>query len=180
MRIIAGEYKSRIIKSPRKRSTHPMSEKIRGAIFNSMGDISGLTIFDPYAGSGAIGFEALSRGAKSVLACEVEGKAFDVIKENAEKLGLDELKFKVVQANCVTYIKNNPNEFDIIFCDPPYYDVRPNQLDKISKHVARGGLFILSLPLSEVSLEFDGFSEVSSKKYGNAQIKFLKKLALHK
>ena len=175
MRIIAGEYKSRIIKSPRKRSTHPMSEKIRGAIFNSMGDISGLTIFDPYAGSGAIGFEALSRGAKSVLACEIEGKAYDVIKENAERLRLEEPNFKVVQANCVTYIKNNPKEFDIVICDPPYNNVKPDQIEALAKYTKKNGLLLLSLPPSEVLLTFKSFKEIHSKKYGDAHLKYLQK-----
>ena len=70
MRIIAGDLKGREFKSPRGRTTRPMSEKTRGALFNTLGDIEGLSVLDGFAGSGALVFEAISRGAVSALAIE--------------------------------------------------------------------------------------------------------------
>ncbi|MCA9328933.1 RsmD family RNA methyltransferase, partial [Candidatus Saccharibacteria bacterium] len=76
MRVIAGEFKSRILKDPTGNRTHPMAEKVRGALFNSLGDITGLDVLDAFAGTGAVGIEALSRGAKRVWSVELDNDAF--------------------------------------------------------------------------------------------------------
>ena len=90
MRIIAGKLGGRMFESPHSARTHPMSEKMRGALFNSLGDISGLAVLDAFAGTGACGFEAISRGAGSVLAIEHDTDAFKTIMRNIESLGLEE------------------------------------------------------------------------------------------
>ena len=70
MRIISGVLGGRVFKAPNGNKTHPMSEKIRGAMFNSLGDISGLTVLDAFSGSGAVAIEAFSRGAEHVVAVD--------------------------------------------------------------------------------------------------------------
>ncbi|MFO0882462.1 MAG: RsmD family RNA methyltransferase [Candidatus Saccharimonadales bacterium] len=90
MRIIAGTLRGRNFDSPHSHKTHPMSEKMRGALFNVLGDITDLTIFDAYGGSGAVAFEAVSRGAKKALITEVDVTVAKVITGNIKKLGLDE------------------------------------------------------------------------------------------
>jgi 16S rRNA (guanine(966)-N(2))-methyltransferase RsmD len=77
MRIIAGTLGGRTFESPHGRRTHPMSDKVRGSLFNTLGDIDGLTILDAFAGSGALAFEAISRGAEHVLAIEIDNRAQD-------------------------------------------------------------------------------------------------------
>ena len=72
MRIIAGYLGGRQFNSPRSNRTHPMSDKARGGLFNALGDISGLTVLDAFAGSGALSFEAISRGAESVIAVDID------------------------------------------------------------------------------------------------------------
>src|SRR3954464_3149409 len=88
MRIIAGRLGGRQFNSPKGHRTHPMSEKGRGALFNALGDISGLTVLDAFAGSGALSFEAISRRAASVLAIDSDKNAQRAIAENIASLGL--------------------------------------------------------------------------------------------
>src|SRR3954471_4420017 len=98
MRIIAGNLKGREFKSPHGHRTHPMSDKMRGALFNVLGDIEGLTFLDAYAGSGALAFEAISRGAKDVVAVDKESAAQKTMSANVKDLKLDK-KVKLVKAN---------------------------------------------------------------------------------
>ncbi|MEI6237412.1 MAG: RsmD family RNA methyltransferase [Candidatus Saccharibacteria bacterium] len=88
MRIVAGNLRGHHFDSPKNAKTHPMSDKMRGALFNMLGDIEGLTVFDAFGGSGALSFEAISRGAKSAIITEVDKYAWAVIKQNSDKLKL--------------------------------------------------------------------------------------------
>src|SRR3954451_4433743 len=119
MRIIAGHLKGRLIQTPHGHKTHPMSDKMRGALFNVLGDIEGLTFLDAFAGSGALVFEAASRGAKSVTAIDRDTSAHKVLEQNAKDLGLKSVK--VVRANTGGWsIHNAEKSFDILLLDPPY------------------------------------------------------------
>src|SRR5689334_12491083 len=113
MRIVAGSLGGRNFKSPSGHATHPMSEKMRGALFNSLTDISGLTILDPFAGSGALSFEAISRGAASAVIIERDRSAQRIIQENIVSLGL-EPQASLVTANAHGWLRNNRETFDLI------------------------------------------------------------------
>ena len=167
--------KGRIFKSPAGRRTHPMSEKARGAIFNVLGDIQGLSLLDPYAGSGAIAFEALSRGASNVTAIDSNKKAYYTIKSSAEDLGVTEDRMQIVLKNCKVWSDSNPDKmFDIIICDPPYDDIRPDIIRLLSKHLNSKGIFILSYPNSEEPLEIDNLKVLQTNNYGGNQLIFYK------
>ena len=119
MRITTGKYKGRKLKAPN--SIRPTQDKVRKAVFDILGDIEGLTFLELFAGSGAVGFEALSRGAKGVVLAEANSDSVSAIKENLAVLKPD---------NCILYpsdsqkvIENlykSRKTFDIIFFDPPY------------------------------------------------------------
>lgn len=173
MRIIAGEFKSRIIKDPKGRRTHPMSEKIRGALFNSIGDIQGLTFLDAFAGTGAVGIEALSRGAGHVNAIEMDADSFETLKGNRDLI-TDEERMEVHRANVKTWLENQQRFFDVIVADPPYDAIGMNALDVCAKYVDRGGLLVVSLPQAE-HITFKGFKKIDEKRYGNAKLVFYKK-----
>ena len=175
MRIISGKLKGRIFNSPSGFNTHPMSEKARGAIFNALGDISGLTMFDAYGGSGAIGFEAISRGIQSVVTCDTDKHAFVTIKNNIKQLGLN-AQASVINANCVSYLANQPQQFDIIIADPPYKDVKLSQLITLKNYVNIGGLLILSLPPTINSPALDNYELLQNKSYGDATIYFYRRI----
>jgi 16S rRNA G966 N2-methylase RsmD len=99
LRIIAGEFGGRIIEAPSGFTTHPMGERIRNALFNMLGDLSGKTVLDPYAGSGAIAIEAVSRGAASAVTIEKDRKAQEVIAANIANLHLEN-RVQLIRANC--------------------------------------------------------------------------------
>ena len=84
MRVVSGSLGGRLFDSPRTHRTHPMSEKARGALFNTLGDIHGLRILDAYAGSGAITIEAESRGAQHVTAIDIDVEAIRTIASNVQ------------------------------------------------------------------------------------------------
>lgn len=122
MRIIAGKYKRRLIFWPEDISIRPTKDRIREAIFAILNDIEGKTFLDLYAGSGSIGLEAISRGAKKVYFVDKGVPAIKCINENVKALNIVEdyeiLKMEDVDA-LNKFIKEDI-KFDIIFLDPPY------------------------------------------------------------
>lgn len=175
MRVIAGSLGGRIFESPHGHITHPMSDKIRGALFNILGDISGLTVFDAFAGSGALSIEAISRGAASALAIDIDKEAYQTIQKNVEALKLNE-KITVMRKNVAGWSRNNQHvQFDVVIADPPYNDIRPTLLQKLIPQVKPGGIFVLSWPGSEPVRAFNGVEVLTSKSYGDAQLVFYRK-----
>jgi 16S rRNA (guanine(966)-N(2))-methyltransferase RsmD len=152
-----------------------MSDKARGALFNVLGDISGLSVLDGFAGSGALGFEAISRGATTALAIENDKSAQRAIAENIEQLGLTD-KMRLVKANIGSWSDNNPAQtFDIVLCDPPYDKLQLTTLQKLARHLAPGGTYILSWPGDLTAPELVGLKIVATKNYAGAQLVFYQK-----
>lgn len=184
MRIIAGRLGGRLLQSPHNNITHPMSEKIRGAIFNTLGDISGLTFFDPFAGTGACSFEALSRGVAHATLIESNTDSFKTIMLNAKDVRLED-NITAIRGNCSGWSNNNKSTlFDIVLSDPPYKikDINIALAFKMAHHCKLGGIFVLSVPPSQKDtvelrasqqpkLEF-----ISHKTYGDASIWFYRKI----
>lgn len=172
MRIIAGSLGGRQFDSPRHHKTHPMSEKMRGALFNVLGDINGLSIFDAYGGSGAVAFEAISRGAKDALITEIDAVVAKVITTNIEALGLKD-RVKLVRANAASYSNNHPyQKFDIVICDPPYDDIHPTQILQLVTNVVDGGLMVISKPTGSADFDIDNTQLISKKNYGDGTLVF--------
>jgi len=170
MRIIAGEFKSRILKDPKSKRTHPMSEKIRGALFNSLGDITDKTFLDAFSGTGSVAIEALSRGAVDVHAVDVNPDAFDTLKHNRD-LVTDDSRLQVHRANVKVWLRNVDKQFDIIVADPPYDAVSMNTLDVVAEYVGKNGILIISLPIAE-NYKKPGLKLIDEKRYGNAKLAF--------
>src|SRR4051812_48975580 len=106
MRVIAGRLGGRNFESPKTQRTHPMSDKIRGALFNSLGDLSGLTVLDAFAGSGACSIEAVSRGAAEVLAIDIDPEAVKTIAANVRTLDLEDV-ITIRRKNISGWSRNN-------------------------------------------------------------------------
>lgn len=177
MRVISGKLGHLTFDQPHGHRTHPMSEKVRGALFNALGDIEGLTVLDAFAGSGALSFEAISRGAKYATAIDIDKKAADIIKKNTADLGVQN-NVSVVRANAGGWSDNNPDKlFDIVFSAPPYDALQQNLIKKITKHVERGGLYILDWPGKMKSPSFDNMQKVLEKNYGDAQLVFYRRIS---
>ena len=174
MRIIAGQWGGRNFASPHSHRTHPMSEKARGALFNTLGDIQGLHLLDAFGGSGALALEAASRGANPVLVIEKDRVAQAIIAQNIRTLGA---KGAVTLASAAAgaWLATQPEaRFDIILCDPPYDDLQPHLLQLLSARLQPNGIFVLSLPASAPSLTFPHTELLKQQHYGDAQLLFFR------
>lgn len=174
MRIIAGNLGGRIFESPHGHRTHPMSEKVRGAIFNALGDIHGLSVVDAFAGSGAIGFEAASRGASKVVLIEADKVAKTAIKLNIASLGVAET-VTLIPSFVYSFIRRSNDTFDIVIADPPYDDLQYKTLEALVKLVKPGGLLIYGLPPTARLVLPKTFEKVLDKNYGDATLSFYRK-----
>jgi len=122
MRIIAGEYRGRVIKSPTGTRTRPTSDRLRETLFNVLAPrIDNANFMDLCAGSGAIGMEALSRGAAFVTFVDRSRRACALIEENLDLLDIDESRTEVLANSAENFVgRNHKRSWDIVFYDPPY------------------------------------------------------------
>lgn len=175
MRVVAGRLGGLNFDAPKSHRTHPMSEKMRGAVFSALGDIEGLSILDAFGGSGSISYEAISRRAKDSQVVEIDKSSFDVISRNIDKLKLASA-IKATRANVSGWSDNNPDKkFDIVFCNPPFDNLKSELIDKLSKHVKDTGLLVLSWPGDQALPTLLAMRLVQDKDYGDAQLAFYKK-----
>jgi 16S rRNA (guanine966-N2)-methyltransferase len=114
LRVVAGKFKGRTLHAPRGTSVRPTSDKVRGAIFNVLGDVEGLRVLDLFAGTGALGIEALSRGATDATFVDVDPAA---ARRNVDALGLDAA---VQGADALGWLPQAGDHYDLVFADPPY------------------------------------------------------------
>jgi 16S rRNA (guanine966-N2)-methyltransferase len=178
MRIIAGTLKGRELKNPHNHKTHPMSEKMRAALFNILGDIEGLTFLDAFAGTGALAFEAASRGAGYVVAVEKDRAVFEAAEQSTKMLRLNK-KVHVTRAHAAGWSSRNieKDKYDVLLLDPPYDDLQPLLLQKlIKRHIKPDGLAVLSYPGKEEAPEFFSVKIVENKNYGDSQLIFYRKM----
>jgi 16S rRNA (guanine966-N2)-methyltransferase len=134
-RIVAGTAGGRRLKVPPK-GTRPTSERVREALFSSlesMLDLDGARVLDLYAGSGALGFEALSRGAGHATFVESDKRAADVLKGNAAELGFAKNTL-IAHRTAEAYVTTEGEKFDVVFADPPYA-VGDDELAKVLRGV---------------------------------------------
>lgn len=176
MRVIAGVLGGQVVQEAHGRKTHPMSEKVRGALFNILGDIDGLTFLDAFAGSGALSIEAISRGAKHVVAIDQDRAAHTTLDKNIIEHHLQK-QIDAVRANTGGWsIHNMEKKFDILLLDPPFDDLQENLLaTMIKRHIKKGGLAVLSCPGKYAAPEFDKTEIITEKSYGDAKLVFYRK-----
>lgn len=176
LRIISGKFGGRTIKSPKSRTTHPMSDRIRNSLFNIIGnEIENAKILDIFAGSGALGLEALSRGAAHVTFVERDKTACRTIADNIETLGV---KSQVENAKfgASTWIeKNQDNFFDIILADPPYNDPQFSTAKRLGGLLKPNGLMVLSISGRGAVPLVNEVVVVDNRSYGNATLTFYRK-----
>ena len=124
MRIVGGKYRHRLISFPDDAlHTRPTKDRVREAIFSALGDINGYRVLDLYAGSGAMGLEALSRGASHATFVDISPLAIKAIKENVNSLKVSENEYEIIRnkdVNAIELFKQRNNQFDLIVLDPPY------------------------------------------------------------
>ena len=124
MRIVGGKYRHRLISFPDDMAhTRPTKDRIREAVFSALGDINGYRVLDLYAGSGAMGIEALSRGASHATFVDVSPLAIKTIKDNITSLKIDNNEYEIIKnkdINAIETFKQKGIQFDLVILDPPY------------------------------------------------------------
>lgn len=175
MRVIAGNLGGRVFESPRSHRTHPMSEQMRGALFNALGDIEGLTLLDSFCGSGALSFEAISRGASHATAIDIDKGSVDTVVNNSTALGIAD-NVRAIRAGISSWLETSQKEqlFDIITADPPYDDTQLPVIQKLLSKLKPNGIFVLSWPGKTKAPGFDGLELVKQNSYGDSQLLFYK------
>jgi 16S rRNA (guanine966-N2)-methyltransferase len=146
MRIIAGEFKGRRLKAPGWNGLRPTSDKLRETLFNVLAPrIPGARVLDVFAGTGAIGLEALSRGAARVVFVESDRRAVALIHENVALCGVSE-RCAIIRGAAEHVLLNafDGNPFDVVVLDPPYaHEPLLPAIDAAARHLAPDGLLVL-------------------------------------
>ena len=171
MRIVGGKYRHRIIIYPDDAThTRPTKDRVREAIFSAIGDISNARVLDLYAGSGAMGIEALSRGASHCTFVDISPVAIKTIKENLNNLKIDDNEYEVIKNKDINAIESFKNKFDLIILDPPYeegqYELIVNLLkekDLLSEHA------IIVMEANR-SIKLENIDYIKNKEYHYGEI----------
>lgn len=163
IRISSGQYRNRKITTPGG-ATHPMGERERLALFNMIAEyLPGAKVLDAFAGSGALGIEALSRGASEAVFVEKVAPACRVIRGNLRELGIEA---EVYQSNVVNFTTDT--EFDVMLADPPYDNFKINEVTHLLQFLRSGGILALSHPGE--APELPRMELLKSRKYAGATI----------
>lgn len=172
MRIISGIYKGRKLKGFDIDGTRPTMDRVKESLFAMIqNDIKGSNCLDLYAGSGALGIEALSNGASHVTLVDKNKIALATIKENAK--GMEHIK--VIESDAFKLHNQICEKFDLIFLDPPYHEnlIGPTLLYLKEHEFLKTGAIIVC-EYEEENFKIDGFELIKFRKYGKKCIKILK------
>ena len=120
-RVVAGEYAGRRLAAPRRASARPTQDRVREALFSVLGPLGGVRVLDLFAGSGALGIEALSRGAREATFVDSDAAAARVVRQNLERIGVEGAR--VFRADALSFLRGaarHGDRWDLVLCDPPY------------------------------------------------------------
>jgi 16S rRNA (guanine966-N2)-methyltransferase len=134
VRIVGGAHKGARIYAPKGHDTRPTSDRVREAVFAILGSVEGTSVLDLFAGSGALGLEALSRGATSAVFVESDPVAVKAIERNVEKLRIEVAE--IVRSDVPRYIARTDERYDVVFVDPPYEMVESLRMP-LAEHLPR-------------------------------------------
>ena len=171
VRITSGEYRGRRIFTPGG-ATHPMGKREKLALFNMISEnVLGARVLDAYAGSGALGIETLSRGARFCVFIDDNAAAAGVIRENLKALGIT--TGRVVKSSVSSF---TPDEkFDLIIADPPYDGFKIDEIEYLGGFLTDDGILVLSHP--DEIIEIKGLKLAKTRQYARAHISIFTKLS---
>lgn len=190
MRIIAGEYRGRPLKAPKGSGTRPTTDRVREALFSALasarGGLDGAVVLDAFAGSGALSFEALSRGAAAAHLFERDRSALAALSGNAKALGLSSARARIHRTDV---LKNPPVHahppFDLVFLDPPYAYEAADALGMVAQLAEAGalapGVLVVyehgadSCDAADAAASNAGLALASRKKYGDTVVDILRR-----
>ena len=179
MRVITGKARGVTLKTPEGLQTRPTTDRVKEALFSIIQfDIPAASVLDLFGGTGQLGIEALSRGAKRAVFVDESDKACRLIQENLRRTRM-EGEGTVVRGDYLAYLSRCREKFDIIFLDPPYAEVfLENALKWITEIdiLQSGGIIVTERPLGkELPFEFEGYTRSKDYKYGNTLITLYRK-----
>jgi len=168
MRIIAGSRKGHTINAPAGRATRPTSDRVRENVFNILGPVDDANVLDLYAGSGALGLEALSRGAARAIFVERDAGAARIIEENLDRL---RLHGTVLRQDALAVVAAETRKYDLVLVDPPYEmygDIEPKLARYLPRLLAEDAVVVVETEArTQPQLPLD---ERTSRKYGSVRV----------
>ena len=179
MRVITGKARGVTLKTPEGLQTRPTTDRVKEALFSIIQfDIPGTRVLDLFGGTGQLGIEALSRGAKSAVFVDEREEACRLIRENLRRTRLEQ-DAQVVRSDYLAYLSRCREKFGIIFLDPPYAEVfLENSLKRITEIdiLESGGIMVAERPLGkELPWDFPGYTRSRDYKYGKTLITLYRK-----
>jgi 16S rRNA (guanine(966)-N(2))-methyltransferase RsmD len=188
MRIIAGKYKSRAVKAPKNMKIRPTSDKVKGALFNMLEPLTGLSVVDFYAGTGNLGIEALSRRAVEVVFVDKDVESLKLIEENLKSLGVDLKKhpanIRILPSDvskAFYLLHQEGKKFDILLADPPYEAGILKRIQRLLMEypiLKDEGVLAVEHGAKDTDLAADfPFPLVRQKKYGDTLLSLFKNTA---
>ena len=180
MRVITGKARGIQLKTPDGMQTRPTTDRVKEALFSIIHfDIPGAKVLDLFGGTGQLGIEALSRGAKHAVFLDQSEQACRLIRENLKRTRMEQ-ESQVIRGDYLDYISRCREQFDIIFLDPPYAEVfLENALKRITEIdiLHSGGIIVAERPLGKVlPWEFQGYERSRDYKYGKILLTIYRKL----
>jgi 16S rRNA (guanine966-N2)-methyltransferase len=171
LRVVAGTYGGQRIEAP-KRATRPTADRVREALFSMLGTVAELDVLDLFAGSGALGIEALSRGARSATFVDSDAAALRAVRSNLERLGIEDAR--VVRTDALAFLRNagrREQRWDLVLCDPPYRLAKRlgKPLSRLLGTVLGPGAYVVCESSTKQPLELD-LSLVKERRYGDTRI----------
>jgi 16S rRNA (guanine966-N2)-methyltransferase len=168
VRIVGGEHRGARIFAPKGRETRPTSDRVREAAFNLIGPVDGAEVLDLFAGSGAMGLEALSRGAAAAVFVENDREAARAIDRNIEKLRVTGAR--VVQQDALRALALDRRRYDVVLCDPPYgYPDHDRLAPYLVRALAPDGVLVYETAAREEP-QVEGLRTRTSRTYGSARL----------
>lgn len=177
MRIIAGDWKGRRLKAVEGMKTRPTSDKVKGAIFNILGNkTADAKVLDLFAGTGGLALEALSRGAASAVLVEKSHSAWEIINENIAMVGAQD-RIRLLKMDGFQFLKQSSEKYDLIFLDPPYHQgIIPKVIIELDHYqlLNRNGVIIVETAADEeIDKNLFPFEIMITKQYGDTKLWFL-------
>lgn len=177
MRIITGKFKGRTLTPIQAKGVRPATDRVKSTIFNMLQNrlrIKGADVLDLFAGSGNLGFEAISRGAKQVIFVDDSNEILDIIETNAEKLNCLDTCI-IIQSDAESFLEKTDKSFDLIFADPPYAYEKTGEIPEIifkRKLLKTDGYLIIEHSKHTKFMESKLYQIEVQKKFGNTRVSF--------
>ena len=179
MRVISGKARGVALKAPDGMKTRPTTDRVKEAMFSIIQfDLPGAMVLDLFGGTGQLGIEALSRGARAAVIVDQDRAACNLIRENLQRTKLQDLA-KVVQSDYACYLHSCRDKFHIILLGPPYAEEFLKNSLKIITEIDilhSGGIIVCERPVGkDLCLEFNGYTRSEDYKYGHTLLTLYRK-----